>query len=171
MPVIGYQEVIQGLSRDDVYAYYKLAYQPLQAANLVKAEAYWTIADSNGKANVLLEPYTDSPSTLSGREMWIDHSTRADGQATTRTVMSLMVAAAASGWSHRSGWTRRTCRPSAAQLTGYLLTQTNVIAAVENGSIPIGEAADWILKGVEGFFGGEKRVMKFSGTICYLRRA
>jgi zinc protease len=28
VPVIGYQEVIQGLSRDDVYQYYKLAYQP-----------------------------------------------------------------------------------------------------------------------------------------------
>jgi zinc protease len=28
IPVIGYQEVIQGLSRDDVYSYYKLAYQP-----------------------------------------------------------------------------------------------------------------------------------------------
>lgn len=28
VPVIGYQEVIRGLSRDDVYNYYKLAYQP-----------------------------------------------------------------------------------------------------------------------------------------------
>jgi zinc protease len=28
VPVIGYQEVIQSLSRDDVYAYYKLTYQP-----------------------------------------------------------------------------------------------------------------------------------------------
>ncbi|MGH7213953.1 MAG: M16 family metallopeptidase [Tepidisphaeraceae bacterium] len=28
VPVIGYQEVIQGLSRDDVYEYYKLTYQP-----------------------------------------------------------------------------------------------------------------------------------------------
>lgn len=28
VPVIGYQEVIQGLSRDDVYTYYKLAYAP-----------------------------------------------------------------------------------------------------------------------------------------------
>ncbi len=28
VPVIGYQEVIQGLTRDDVYSYYKLAYQP-----------------------------------------------------------------------------------------------------------------------------------------------
>jgi zinc protease len=34
VPVIGYQEVIQGLSRDDVYEYYKLAYQP---GNLVFA--------------------------------------------------------------------------------------------------------------------------------------
>ncbi|HVT88294.1 MAG TPA: pitrilysin family protein [Tepidisphaeraceae bacterium] len=36
VPVIGYQEVIQGLSRDDVYGYYKLAYQP---NNLVFAVA------------------------------------------------------------------------------------------------------------------------------------
>jgi zinc protease len=28
VPVIGYQEVIQGLKRDDVYSYYQLAYQP-----------------------------------------------------------------------------------------------------------------------------------------------
>ncbi len=28
VPVIGYQEVIQGLSRDDVFNYYKLAYEP-----------------------------------------------------------------------------------------------------------------------------------------------
>jgi zinc protease len=28
VPVIGYQEVIQGLSRDDVYSYYQKAYQP-----------------------------------------------------------------------------------------------------------------------------------------------
>src|SRR5690606_24689782 len=28
VPVIGYQEVIQGLTRDDVYEYYQLTYQP-----------------------------------------------------------------------------------------------------------------------------------------------
>jgi zinc protease len=28
VPVIGYQEVIQGLTRDDVYSYYQMAYQP-----------------------------------------------------------------------------------------------------------------------------------------------
>lgn len=42
----------------------KLAYSPNQATALVTAEAEWTIADSNGKAKVLLMPYTDSPSTL-----------------------------------------------------------------------------------------------------------
>ena len=36
VPVIGYQEVIQRLSRDDVYSYYKMAYQP---NNLVFAVA------------------------------------------------------------------------------------------------------------------------------------
>jgi SAM-dependent methyltransferase len=30
------------------------------------------------------------------------------------------------------------------QLTGYLLTQTNVIAAVESGTTPLAEAAEWI---------------------------
>ena len=42
----------------------KLAYQPLQAPNTITAEAEWVIADSNGKANVLMEPFTDSPSTV-----------------------------------------------------------------------------------------------------------
>lgn len=42
----------------------KLAYQPLQAPNTITADAEWIIADSGGKANVLMEPYTDSPSTL-----------------------------------------------------------------------------------------------------------
>jgi ribose transport system substrate-binding protein len=42
----------------------KLAYALLQDSTLVNAEAEWTIADSDGKANVLLMPFTDSPSTL-----------------------------------------------------------------------------------------------------------
>ncbi len=42
----------------------KLAYQPLQAPNTITADAEWIIADSGGNANVLMEPYTDSPSTL-----------------------------------------------------------------------------------------------------------
>jgi ribose transport system substrate-binding protein len=58
-PGAGTPGAVRGYGND------KLAYSPLQAASLVSAEADWTIADSNGKANVLLEPYTDSPSTLS----------------------------------------------------------------------------------------------------------
>lgn len=58
-PPHGTPGAVQGSGND------KLAYSPLQAAALVSAEADWTIADSKGKANVLLMPYTDSPSTLS----------------------------------------------------------------------------------------------------------
>lgn len=42
----------------------KLAYALLQDSTLVGAEADWVIADSHGKANALLMPFTDSPSTL-----------------------------------------------------------------------------------------------------------
>ncbi|MFL5821891.1 MAG: sugar ABC transporter substrate-binding protein [Solirubrobacteraceae bacterium] len=49
---------VKGLGDD------KLAYSPLQAGNLVAAEADWVVADSNGNAKVLVMPYTDSPSTL-----------------------------------------------------------------------------------------------------------
>ena len=38
VPVIGYQEVIQGLSRDDVYSYYQLAYQPNNMVFVVVAD-------------------------------------------------------------------------------------------------------------------------------------
>jgi ribose transport system substrate-binding protein len=58
-PSSGGPGAVQGYGND------QLAYSPLQAAALVSAAADWAIADSNGKANVLLEPYTDSPSTLS----------------------------------------------------------------------------------------------------------
>jgi SAM-dependent methyltransferase len=59
---------------------------------------------------------------------------------------------------------------SAEQLAGYLLTQTNVIAAVESGTTPLPEAASWIAAGVEPFFSGKPATMKFGGSIWYLRR-
>lgn len=49
---------VRGIGND------KLAYALVQDTTLVSAEADWTIADSNGKANALLMPFTDSPSTL-----------------------------------------------------------------------------------------------------------
>jgi ribose transport system substrate-binding protein len=57
-PPKGVPGAVQGAGDD------KLAYSPLQAARLVTAEADWVTADSNGKASVLVMPYTDSPSTL-----------------------------------------------------------------------------------------------------------
>lgn len=57
------------------------------------------------------------------------------------------------------------------ELTGYLLTQTNVIAAVESGTVSIADAAAWIDAGVRPFFGGGRRTMKFSGKIWYLKRS
>jgi SAM-dependent methyltransferase len=56
------------------------------------------------------------------------------------------------------------------QLTDYLLTQTNVIAAVESGTTPLREAANWITAGTIPFFDGARRTMKFGGSIWYLRR-
>lgn len=56
------------------------------------------------------------------------------------------------------------------ELTDYLLTQTNVIAAVESGSASIADAAAWIDAGVRPFFNGGQRTMKFSGKIWYLKR-
>jgi len=60
---------------------------------------------------------------------------------------------------------------SADGLTGYLLTQTNVIAAVEEGAMPLADAAAWIAAGVAPFFGGARRTLRFGGTIWWLRLA
>jgi len=57
------------------------------------------------------------------------------------------------------------------QLTSYLLTQTNVIAAVESGTMPLAEAARWISDGAAPYFRDQSGTMKFGGTICYLRAA
>jgi SAM-dependent methyltransferase len=59
---------------------------------------------------------------------------------------------------------------TAEQLTAYLLTQTNVISAVESGITPLAEAAAWIEMGVTPFFEGRRGTMKFSGTIWFMRR-
>jgi len=59
---------------------------------------------------------------------------------------------------------------TAEELTSYLLTQTNVIAAVENGSVPLEAAANWILGGIQPFFKDETRTMKFGGSMSFLQR-
>ena len=77
VPVIGYQEVIQGLSRDDVYSYYKLAYVPqnitFAVVGDVDPEAMLAIvrryvADAapgrEFSHNIAPEPPVDSPRAL-----------------------------------------------------------------------------------------------------------
>jgi len=59
----------------------------------------------------------------------------------------------------------------AEQLTRYLLTQTNVIAAVESGTVPLDSAASWIQGEIEPFFNNKVRTMKFGGSISFLRRS
>jgi ribose transport system substrate-binding protein len=57
-PPRGVPGAVKGVGND------KLAYALLQDSALVGAEADWVIADSHGKANALVMPFTDSPSTL-----------------------------------------------------------------------------------------------------------
>jgi ubiquinone/menaquinone biosynthesis C-methylase UbiE len=56
------------------------------------------------------------------------------------------------------------------QLAGYLTTQSNVIAAVEQGGERIEEVYRWLVEQVRPFFEGETAVFPFVGTIVYLGR-
>jgi zinc protease len=55
VPVIGYQAVIQGLSRDDVYSYYKLAYVPNNMMFVVAGD------EDPEKLLKMVEQYSDVP--------------------------------------------------------------------------------------------------------------
>ena len=81
-PPTGAPGAVQGMGDD------KLAYSPLQAAKLVTAEADWVVADSNGKASVLVMPYTDSPSTLaySAQEVALLHKLCPACQVATQKI-------------------------------------------------------------------------------------
>ena len=56
------------------------------------------------------------------------------------------------------------------QLVAYLLTQSNVIAAVEQGREPIEDVARWITQEVSPFFSERAATFPFGGSIRYLRR-
>src|SRR5205085_741708 len=77
VPVIGYQEVIRGLSRDDVYTYYKLAYQPnnmvfsvagdVDPEKMVSAVRKWVGSAPPGRVfdrNIAEEPPVTAPRTV-----------------------------------------------------------------------------------------------------------
>ena len=60
---------------------------------------------------------------------------------------------------------------TADQLAAFLVTQTNVIAAVEGGAIPLSEATHWIREGIEPYFKGAVQTLKFGGSIAFLRKS
>lgn len=60
---------------------------------------------------------------------------------------------------------------SPATLVDYLTTQSNVIAAVEDGRQGIDDARRWLLSSVEQFFGGRREAhFDFGGPIWYLAK-
>jgi len=57
------------------------------------------------------------------------------------------------------------------QLVGYLLTQSNTIAAVEQGGQRVEDVGEWLLNGARPFFGSKDRAtFPFGGSIRYLQR-
>jgi ribose transport system substrate-binding protein len=67
-PPPGVPGAVKGIGDD------KLAYAPFGAQELMRGVADWIIADSNGKANVLIAELTDSPST----QEWIQRGAVAE---------------------------------------------------------------------------------------------
>ena len=56
-------------------------------------------------------------------------------------------------------------------LIDYLVTQSNVIAAVENGTEEIAETREWLAEGIRPLFGNtEEKDFLFSAPIWYLQR-
>jgi ubiquinone/menaquinone biosynthesis C-methylase UbiE len=59
---------------------------------------------------------------------------------------------------------------STGQLVGYLVTQTNVISAVETGKEDLQSVASWLLDSVQPLFSGAKERFSFSCQIRFLKR-
>jgi SAM-dependent methyltransferase len=61
---------------------------------------------------------------------------------------------------------------SLERLVAYLVTQSNVIAAVEGGKEEIEEARAWLTEGIRPIFGGTKeKEFLFNAPVWYLQRA
>jgi ubiquinone/menaquinone biosynthesis C-methylase UbiE len=60
---------------------------------------------------------------------------------------------------------------SAEQFVGYLVTQTNVISAVETGKDNLQSVANWLLKSALPMFSGEKERFSFFCQIQFFKRS
>lgn len=59
---------------------------------------------------------------------------------------------------------------SAEEIVNYLVTISNVIAQVENGTRPIEEVYEWLTKSIKPFFNENRKKFTFINPIWYLRR-
>jgi len=56
------------------------------------------------------------------------------------------------------------------QLAAYFTTQSNVIAAVEQGDEDLESVFNWLVESVKPMFPGDSATFRSSGSICYLRK-
>jgi len=59
---------------------------------------------------------------------------------------------------------------TAEEVAAYLTTQSNVIAAVEQGNETIGEVHRWLVSQIKPFFDSDKATFTFGGIIWYLHK-
>jgi SAM-dependent methyltransferase len=55
-------------------------------------------------------------------------------------------------------------------LAHYLTTQSNIIAAVEEGTWSLDAVCEWLYLHLEPFFAAREAVFEFGGAICYLQK-
>jgi SAM-dependent methyltransferase len=60
---------------------------------------------------------------------------------------------------------------SLKQVVDYLVTQTNIIAAVERGEESLASVREWLAREVRPLFPEEAATFEFGGTIDYLRKS
>ncbi len=56
-------------------------------------------------------------------------------------------------------------------LAHYLSTQSNIIAAVEEGAWTLDSVCEWLYSALEPFLGGGEAVFEFGGAIWYLQKS
>jgi SAM-dependent methyltransferase len=56
------------------------------------------------------------------------------------------------------------------ELVAYLLTQSNIVAAVEEGRESVEEVATWLISEVTPLFPGPRATFRFGGTVTYLQK-
>lgn len=56
------------------------------------------------------------------------------------------------------------------QLAAYLTTQSNVVAAVEEGNESLDSASNWLVESLKPMFPGPSATFLFGGSILYVKK-